>query len=149
MLFLFALPALAQERALVDAPACRTALAALDTKTAERAPRDQLQSLRQRAAAACLRAPETAASQPVPRTRAQAPIAVPPIATAAPRPIAIPTPPVSVPAPTPLVTLTGCDATGCWASNGTRLQRVGESNMLLGPNGVTCTQSGALLNCPR
>ena len=148
LLFSLALPALAQERTLAEAPACRAALAALDAKTTERAPRDQIEPLRRRAAAACLRVPEAAASQP-PRTRAQAPIAVPPVQRDPPRPAALTPAPTSVPAPPPLVTVTGCDATGCWASNGTRLQRIGESNTLLGPNGVTCTQSGALLSCPR
>jgi hypothetical protein len=45
----------------------------------------------------------------------------------------------------PLVTVTGCDAVGCWTSDGTRVQRQGM--LLLGPRGF-CTQLGSVLNCP-
>lgn len=45
----------------------------------------------------------------------------------------------------PLPTLTGCDAQGCWASDGTRVQRLGP--VLIGPRGH-CTQTGPFLNCP-
>jgi hypothetical protein len=40
---------------------------------------------------------------------------------------------------------TACDPGGCWASDGTRLQRVGPQ--LLGPRGF-CSLQGGLLHCP-
>lgn len=43
------------------------------------------------------------------------------------------------------VSVTSCDPGGCWASDGTRLQRVGPN--LLGPQGF-CTTQGALVHCP-
>jgi hypothetical protein len=50
------------------------------------------------------------------------------------------------PVPTPpLVSITSCDANGCWASDGTRLQRFG--SQLLGPRGV-CSRVGAVVHCP-
>jgi hypothetical protein len=51
-------------------------------------------------------------------------------------------PPLSV---APLKSIASCDAAGCWASDGTRLQRVGPN--LLGPKGF-CTVQGSVLNCP-
>ena len=45
----------------------------------------------------------------------------------------------------PLVTITGCDALGCWASDGTRLQQQGPN--LLGPRGF-CFRQGPFLTCP-
>ena len=55
----------------------------------------------------------------------------------------LPTP--ALPAAAPLLTVTACDATGCLASDGTRLQWVGPS--LLGPRGM-CTVQGTVLQCP-
>ena len=51
-------------------------------------------------------------------------------------------PPVRIEPP---LTVTGCDASGCWASDGTRLQQAGPQ--LLGPRGF-CSVQGALLQCP-
>ena len=51
-------------------------------------------------------------------------------------------PPIRQP---PLVTITGCDALGCWASDGTRLQQQGPN--LLGPRGF-CFRQGAFVTCP-
>jgi hypothetical protein len=45
----------------------------------------------------------------------------------------------------PLVTITNCDALGCWASDGTRLQQQGPN--LLGPRGF-CFRQGVFVNCP-
>jgi hypothetical protein len=45
----------------------------------------------------------------------------------------------------PLVTLGACDTAGCWASDGTRVQRQGP--LLLGLRGY-CTVLGAVLTCP-
>jgi hypothetical protein len=41
--------------------------------------------------------------------------------------------------------ITSCDAGGCWANDGSRLNRVGPN--LWGPRGV-CTVQGTLLQCP-
>jgi hypothetical protein len=41
--------------------------------------------------------------------------------------------------------IAACDATGCWTSDGRRLQRTGP--VLLGPRGF-CTLNGTLLSCP-
>lgn len=59
-------------------------------------------------------------------------------------PTAKPTPPAPQPTRRPLVT-TSCDPAGCWADDGSRLQRFG--NQLVGPRGV-CTVTGSVLNCP-
>jgi hypothetical protein len=45
----------------------------------------------------------------------------------------------------PLVTISDCDSTGCWASDGTRLLRQGQ--VLLGPRGY-CVLTGAFVACP-
>jgi len=45
----------------------------------------------------------------------------------------------------PLVTITGCDALGCWASDGTRLLKDGQN--LIGPRGF-CSRQGTVLICP-
>jgi hypothetical protein len=131
--------------------ACREALAALDAQErraasapAAAAAKAALLDARRRAASACLALRDDV---PAARSRmAQPPLAVPPIA-APPRalPPAVPAPPRAVPSVPPLVTITGCDATGCWSSDGTRLQRVGPE--LLGPRGF-CTTTAGVLNCP-
>ena len=41
--------------------------------------------------------------------------------------------------------ITTCDAIGCWADDGSRLDRVGPD--LRGPRGL-CTVQGTLLTCP-
>ncbi len=110
--------------------------------------RARLETLRRQAARACLGA-GAGADRPVPAGRlAQPPVAVPPLPLPPPRPLAPPQasqplPPLKPVEPPP--TLTGCDATGCWASDGTRLQQVGPA--LLGPRGF-CHAQGALLQCP-
>jgi hypothetical protein len=111
------------------------------------APPAILTALRERAARVCLGG---SADAQAPRRGAQAPVAVPPVT---------PTPspgtrfvPVPAPAPAPslpsrsdqLLTVTGCDPSGCWASDGSRLNRVGSN--LVGPHGV-CTLQGPLLRC--
>ncbi len=45
----------------------------------------------------------------------------------------------------PLLSITSCDANGCWSSDGTRLQRFG--SQLLGPRGF-CNVQGSVVNCP-
>ncbi len=53
--------------------------------------------------------------------------------------------PTPMPTRAPQLVVNSCDANGCWASDGTRLQRAGSN--LLGPRGY-CTLQGALLQCP-
>jgi hypothetical protein len=145
-------PSPAQTAALTESPACRRALDALDaleaTSAKDRAARPALEAARHRAAVACLGGRDAPASAP---PRAAQPAVTPAPARPGP-PIAIPMPvPASPrtppPRPAPALTVTGCDATGCWASDGTRLQRVGPN--LMTPGGHTCTTSGALLHCTR
>lgn len=118
LLALASVACVAQDADLLHAPACRRAMDALEAR--EAAP---------------------------PRTAQPAAKAGPPAHTvpAAPRatPTAVPAP-APRPAPPPL-TISACDATGCWASDGTRLQRAGPN--LLGPTGV-CTTSGPFVQCP-
>lgn len=138
-----------------DAPRsadCQRALDALQSQEALSAPapgasmssqaRARLEPLRREASRACLGA---APGPQAPRATLRAPISVAPVA---PAPVARPTspapasPPVQVRSP---AVVTSCDATGCWASDGSRLQRLGPD--LVGPRG-TCTVQGAVLNCP-
>jgi hypothetical protein len=150
--------ALAQGSAALDTPACRKAIDALDAREAaaarERSPatRALLEAARKQAVLACLRGADAPASAPLRSPSQASVVAVPSAAasaasTAATRmPIPVPTPaPVARPAPP--VTLGACDATGCWTSDGTRLQRAGP-DMLLGPRGI-CTLSGAVVQCPQ
>jgi hypothetical protein len=143
--------ATAQATDPLQGSACREALAALDTheRRAASAPaaaeaKAALLDARRRAASACLALRDDV---PAARSRmAQPPLAALPIAPL-PRalPPAAPAPPRAVPAVPPPLTITSCDATGCWSSDGTRLQRVGPE--LLGPRGF-CTTTAGVLNCP-
>ena len=101
-----------------------------------------LETLRRQAAHACLGSRLDA--PPRVERLARPPIAVAPVA-----PLSTVTPPVPAAAPPPLhipplKTITACDPTGCWASDGTRLNRMGP--LLVGPLGV-CTALGAVLSC--
>jgi hypothetical protein len=102
------------------------------------------ETLRIHAAHACL---GSRLDAPPPMQRlARPPIAVAPVtppsaAAAVPHaPAALP-PPIQIP---PVKTITICDPAGCWASDGTRLNRMG--TMLVGPHGL-CTVQGAVLSC--
>ena len=135
---------------------CRDALAALTRREAAstdarapanaRSPDPALQASRALAARACL---ASRADPPVPQRLAQPPLAVPPVTTAHPVLPAVPAPAPSLaiaprsPEP-PRFTLT-CDAIGCWANDGTRLNRVGPN--LWGPRGA-CSVQGTILQCP-
>jgi hypothetical protein len=104
------------------------------------------------AALACLG--ETKPSAAPPRTGTpppSAPLTVPPAAAVPSRAgVAIegtptrPSPAVREAPRRPLVT-TSCDPAGCWADDGSRLQRFG--SQLVGPRGV-CSVTGSVLNCP-
>ena len=101
-----------------------------------------LETLRRRAAHACLGS-RLDAPPPVERL-ARPPIEVGPVAPRAPAALPVPAatpPPIRIP---PLRTITACDPNGCWASDGTRLTRVGP--LLFGPLGL-CTVQGAVLSC--
>lgn len=149
--------AVAQVPAAPDSQACRQALDALQAQesaalasargaSAPGAGAAALQPWRERAARACLGAgPRTV----TPARTAQPPVTVPPVTAG--RPL---TAPIAPPPPTPsppatrsdtLLTVVACDATGCWASDGSRLNRAGPN--LVGPRG-TCTLQGAVLRCP-
>jgi hypothetical protein len=111
-----------------------------------RSPDARLETLRRHAALVCLGG---RADSPPPAQRfAQPPVVVPPVAMARPvQQLALPTLP-TVPAPKhvePPVVTTSCDPLGCWASDGSRLNRVGQN--LLGPRGL-CGVQGTLLQCP-
>jgi len=151
----------AQDADPLQATACIRALDALQAHEAatiaaarhkgagervERTMPAKLEMLRRQAARDCLGS-RLDAPQPVQRS-AQPPVTVapaaPPPATWAvmpPVPAAVP-PPIRIP---PLQTLTACDPMGCWASDGTRLQRFGST--LYGTHGL-CTVQGAVLSCP-
>jgi hypothetical protein len=150
---------MAQERNPLQSADCRKALDALETQedaaaarsgsqTEERERRTVhagLERARRLAAIACLGG---RADSPPPSGRfAQPPITVAPITIApAPRPPLPTGPVVTLPKKVePPTTVTACDSAGCWASDGSRLQRVGPN--LLGPRGL-CIVQGPLLHCP-
>jgi hypothetical protein len=126
-----------KEAAAASAPAAATGTHAVDPK---------LMAARKRAAQVCLAA--RADPPPAVGRLAQPPLAVPPVIDRRP-PIAPPAPtaasPTRVPTAPPLVSITSCDAAGCWMSDGTRLNRVGPT--LWGRRGA-CTVQGTVVRCP-
>jgi hypothetical protein len=147
---------------------CRRALAALDAEEAavaeaargsggvtandRRLIDARLAPARRQAATACLARRADQAKPSSQRLVRPAPIAAPPLAVAptsspAPAPATaraapLASPPVRVDKP---YAITSCDSGGCWANDGSRLDRVGPN--LWGPRGV-CTVQGSLLQCP-
>jgi hypothetical protein len=92
---------------------------------------------RKRVARECL-GKEDPALERAPRV----PISVSPVGSP---PSAIPHAPAAVPPPVPippLRTVTQCDPSGCWTSDGIRLNRMGP--VLVGPLGACTVQSGVL-----
>jgi hypothetical protein len=145
---------LAQGNALLDAPPCRRAMDRLQARESAAAEdrgnaalRSALAAARRAAALACLGGPDTPASAPL---HAAQPTTATGVSSARSSPVtpraAVPPPAPRLPVPAPPATLTACDATGCWTSDGTRLQRVGPGT-LLGPHGF-CTTSGNFVQCP-
>jgi hypothetical protein len=147
----------AQAQPAADADATNETQGPRRDARAPRAPDPQLEALRHQAAIACLANrpdPERRARPQAPASRfAQPPLAVPPVTLAAPPATALPHP---VPL-TPIVPtspqagprpqfITSCDAGGCWANDGSRLNRVGP-NLSAGSRGL-CVQQGNLLSCP-
>jgi hypothetical protein len=152
----------AQEGDRLKSPDCRQALDALQAQEAKLAAmpqagpqglRDreavaQLKTLRRQAARACLGG--RGETPPLPQHIDQRPVIVPPVNNNAPAPPAPPQrpapPAVSMPKPAaPPTVVTICDANGCWASDGSRLDRMGSN--LVGPRGV-CSLQGVVLQCP-
>ena len=120
----------AQEAALLSRPRPE----ATGTGAAERA---ALETYRKRAARECL-----GKDDPAPERTPRAPVIVAPVIlppSAVPPPPAAPRPPVQVPPPR---TVTQCDPSGCWTSDGMRLNRMGP--LLVGPPGACTVQSGVL-----
>ena len=124
--------------------ACGEAIAQLQAAREARA--GNVEAVRQGAARICLGQVEP--SQPRSNRWAQPPLVVPPpvilppgpaAAAATPRPLP---PAVHIERP---ATIGACDANGCWASDGSRLQRIGPN--LVGPGGV-CNVQGAFAYCP-
>jgi hypothetical protein len=154
------LPALAQAADPLDSPECRRAMHALQAQEASlpaSAPAARaasapaippaLQEARREAARACLGT--NADTLPAPQRQVERPVSVlPPLPPRLPAPrLPQAAPPAAVVMPTTPqpVTITSCDAGGCWASDGTRLQRSGPT--LLGPHGF-CTATGPQVSCP-
>lgn len=122
----------------LKSPACSDAIARLDAARGS----ETAGQRRQEAVRTCLGG--DAPSEPranrwaVEPIRVPAPVIVPPQmppAALAPRPLP---PPVAIERP---ATITSCDAHGCWASDGARLQRIGPG--LGGP----CVVTGASAFC--
>ena len=131
----------------LKSPACGEALAALQSAREDTA-RDSassIETLRHRATQVCLGGSDTSTR---PSRVMQAPVAVPPPVIVPPGPSAaarvpqLPPPPVDVGRP-PVIT--SCDLNGCWASDGSHLNRVGPQ--LHGPSGP-CSVQGGLAYCP-
>jgi hypothetical protein len=140
-------------RAAIDSLQAQESAADADAHAGEatalragRVPSSGLLAARREAALRCLASRVDPPGQPGQLIRA--PIVVAPIAVARPtarlashaRPV-VPSP---LPVPGPR-TVTSCDAGGCWANDGSRLDRVGPN--LWGKRGI-CTLTGTLLQCP-
>ncbi|MBI3367273.1 MAG: hypothetical protein HY021_02120 [Burkholderiales bacterium] len=156
---------LAVAQAAPEAADCKQALDALEAQEAamarEQTPADTSPQGRQQAAQSrlapfrdqaiktCLGGrPMTA---PPSQHLVRAPISVPSLTLTLPPARPMTSPSTGLPSATPLrppsppVVVTHCDVAGCWASDGTHLQRAGGS--LIGPRGI-CTTVGTVLNCP-
>jgi len=158
-------PALATPGDPLESSECRRALAALNSQEAAVAETSgasavvsaddrrliaaKLTPARRAAARACLaRSLDPPSSSPLvrPPPIATAPLAIAPASSPAPsRSTAGPAPPVRPAQVERPYAITSCDPGGCWANDGTRLNRVGPS--LWGPRGV-CTVQGSLVQCP-
>jgi hypothetical protein len=147
---------------------CRRALATLDAEEAavaavahasgagtasdRRLVEARLAPARRQAATACLATRAEEPALPPQRLVRPPPVAVAPLAVApasAPTPTptsarATPPAPLARPADKPYA-ITSCDSGGCWANDGSRLNRVGPN--LWGPHGI-CTVQGSLVQCP-
>jgi hypothetical protein len=132
----------------LNSPACLQALARLEAAEVARAPApDDLSAARSHAARQCLR---ERLDRPAAAER-RTPMPLPPerVLPALSRSGLPPPSPLTEVGPTAtrrsLTSITQCDAAGCWASDGSRLQRLGPD--LVGPKGV-CSVQGSVLLCP-
>ena len=140
-----------------QSPACQQALAALQAREAQLAedakdaqarppkPDAAWQNLRRRAAKVCLGG---SGDMPASTRTLQAPITITPAGRTSSPAAAAPagtTAGSALPAVKAPLSVTGCDALGCWTNDGRRLNRVG--SQLQGPNGL-CTVQGTSLHCP-
>ncbi|WP_144290126.1 hypothetical protein [Ideonella sp. A 288] len=128
------------ERAMASASASQARGGAADPALTAR-----LRDLRHQAARLCLGSAPDETPRALPRVPARTGQAEPrglqpKLAAAAVGP-RVPAPPAIA----PFRSITSCDAAGCWASDGTRLQKMGPD--LLGPNGL-CRTVGTVLTCP-
>ena len=146
-------PAAAASGDPLESVECRRALAVVDSEEAAVAEASRasggvtandrrlidarLAPARRRAASACL-ARQADVAMPSPAARPPLAAALPPATPIA--PIAPTMPRAASP-----YAITSCDAGGCWANDGSRLNRVGAT--LWGPRGA-CTVQGSLLQCP-
>ena len=145
-----ALAALSSEEAAVaESSHASGALSANDLRLIDA----RLAPTRRRAARACLARRTDPASLPAerlvrPPPLVAAPLAVSPAAsqpaTAATTARVAPLVPPAAPAEKPYA-ITSCDSSGCWANDGSRLNRVGPN--LWSPRGI-CTVQGSLLQFP-
>lgn len=161
VLMLLASPAWASD-ADIESPGCRDALAALQAHEAamaagsgaasgarpdRRPPADtdaQWRALRATAAHACLGGAPGAPPPPARGATTWPPIGVPPVASAPSAAMAPTRPLPPLPARIPPPTITRCDPTGCWMSNGEHLPLVGRSPY--DPR-VTCSVLGRVVIC--
>jgi hypothetical protein len=145
----------------LKSPACEQALQRLQRQEAQAAsapqahapdelrplrPDFRVQALRREAARVCLGSRLDVQQPPPPQRQPLPPTSVAPVAP----PVSVlltpqPPPPVATPRSAAPTVITTCDPTGCWASDGSRLNRLGPN--LLGPRGL-CTVQGNLLQCP-
>ncbi|HEY8047527.1 MAG TPA: hypothetical protein VIE63_00025 [Ramlibacter sp.] len=132
----------------LHSPECDAARAVLERALDEAARKDpgsaaRLTAARKQAMEACLgreSGERERSGAPEPAIAVPPAVMQPPHARAAPA-VVVPQPPAYV---APAV-VTTCDNTGCWDSNGQRINRLGP--MLVGPRGV-CTVVGGTVHCP-
>jgi hypothetical protein len=148
----------AQEGDPLKSPECRRAMDALQAQEARaasaahggpdarREAAASLEGARRQAAHVCLGGrgdvppPSAHFTQPL----TGVPLTTPPSAPQLPPPPAPPARPAA--AHTPAAVITSCDATGCWTSEGTRMQRFGPG--VTGPRGPCTVQGGVTISCP-
>lgn len=94
---------------------------------------------RKRVAHECLGKEDPVLERPPRQPVAVAPVTLPPSTVPAKPEAMPPSPPVQLP---PLRTVTQCDPSECWTSDGVRLNRLGP--LLVGPPGACTVQSGVL-----
>lgn len=147
-LLLATLPALAHAQGdPLASPECEAARTELDHAlnglvNEHATPRDRLAAARARAAKACLGGDERGrkrAGAPEPPLRVAPPVITD--GTQLPKLEQAP-PPLVIPRPTIVTT---CDASGCWDSEGRRLNNAGP--VLMGPRGL-CSGTGLTVSCP-